>query len=192
MIKIFMVRHAQPQRGWLEERTRPLTAEGRSDARLVTRFLSERRIDAFYSSPYRRAIETIEGAAAFFNMEIQTDEDLREIVKGPSGDRNAFPIWWEDPSHHNQDGESLAMLEARNIAALRKILRDCQTVVDDVSVVVGTHGMALSAILRYYDPSFGCEDFFRFMDWMPYSIELDFEGELLVGKREHLFVKKAK
>ncbi len=36
--------------------------------------------------------------------------------------------------------------------------------------------MALSAILGHYDPSFGCEDFFRFMNWMPYIIELDFEG----------------
>jgi len=84
------------------------------------------------------------------------------------------------------------MLEARNIAAVQKILRDCQNVGDDVSVVVGTHGMALSSILGYYDPSFGCEDFFRFMNWMPYIIELDFEGDLLVGKVEHLFVDKAK
>ena len=53
-------------------------------------------------------------------------------------------------------------------------------------------GMALSAILGHYDPSFGCEDFFRFMNWMPYIIELDFEGDRLVRKVEHLFVDKAK
>lgn len=52
--------------------------------------------------------------------------------------------------------------------------------------------MALSAILGHYDPSFGCEDFFRFMNWMPYIIELDFEGDRLVRKVEHLFVDKAK
>ncbi len=191
MIRVYFVRHAQPQREWVDERTRPLTTEGRSDAEIVTRFLSQKRIDAFYSSPYRRAIETIEGAALFFNTKIQTDERFREIVNGPSGHRDAFRKWWEDFSYHKEEGESLAMLEARNIAALTEILREYEGAGEDVSVVVGTHGMALGAILQHYDSNFGCEDFFRFMDWMPYMIELDFEGERLFGKREHLHADKA-
>lgn len=41
--------------------------------------------------------------------------------------------------------------------------------------MIGTHGTALSTILNFYDNSFGCEDFLRIIDWMPYIIELDFE-----------------
>ena len=44
--------------------------------------------------------------------------------------------------------------------------------------------------LNSYDNSFGCEEFLRIIDWMPYIIELDFEGDKLVGKHEHCYVEK--
>jgi len=34
------------------------------------------------------------------------------------------------------------------------------------------------------------EDFLRIIDWMPYIIELDFEGNKLVDKHEHCYVEK--
>ena len=46
----------------------------------------------------------------------------------------------------------------------------------DKDIVIGTHGTALSTILNFYDNNFGCEDFLRIIDWMPYIIELDFES----------------
>ena len=60
----------------------------------------------------------------------------------------------------------------------------------DKESVIGTHGTALSAILNSYDNSFGCEEFLRIIDWMLYIIELDFEGDKLVGKHEHCYVEK--
>ena len=53
-----------------------------------------------------------------------------------------------------------------------------------------SHGTALSTILNFYDSNFGCEDFLRIIDWMPYIIELDFEGNELVGKQEYCHVEK--
>ena len=44
--------------------------------------------------------------------------------------------------------------------------------------------------MNFYDNSFGCEEFLRIIDWMPYIIELDFEGDKLVGKHEHCYVEK--
>ena len=52
------------------------------------------------------------------------------------------------------------------------------------------HGTALSVILNYYDPDFGCQDFLRIIDWMPYVIELDFEGNALVSTKEHCHIEK--
>ena len=45
-------------------------------------------------------------------------------------------------------------------------------------------------LLNFYDKSFCCEDFLRIIDWMPYIIELDYEGDKLVGKQEHCHVQK--
>ena len=60
----------------------------------------------------------------------------------------------------------------------------------DKEIVIGTHGTALSSILNFYNHSFGCEDFLRIIDWMPYIIELDFDGNDFVGKSEHCHVEK--
>ena len=57
-------------------------------------------------------------------------------------------------------------------------------------MVIGTHGIALSTILNYYDPSWNCDSFLRIIDWMPFVVELDFEGMRFLGKTEHVHVEK--
>ena len=187
MTKIYFVRHAQPEHAWEDDRTRPLTGEGKRDSAIVFEFLKDKHIDAFYSSPYKRSMDTIADSADFFGKDIITDEDLREREKGENGNNHGmFQKRWADHNYHEEGGESIAMVQKRNMRALTEILRDNI----DKEVVVGTHGTALSTILNFYDKSFGCDDFLRIIDRMPYVIELDFEGDKLVGKVEHCYVLK--
>ena len=187
MTKIYFVRHAQPEHAWEDDRTRPLTGEGKKDSAIVFEFLKDKHIDAFYSSPYKRSVDTIADSADFFGKDIITDEDLREREKGENGNNHGmFHKRWADHNYHEEGGESIAMVQKRNMRALTEILRDNI----DKEVVVGTHGTALSTILNFYDKSFGCDDFLRIIDRMPYVIELDFEGDKLVGKVEHCYVLK--
>ena len=187
MTKIYFVRHAQPEHAWEDDRTRPLTGEGRRDSAIVFEFLKDKHIDAFYSSPYKRSVDTIADSADFFGKDIITDEDLREREKGENGNNHGmFHKRWADHNYHEEGGESIAMVQKRNMRALTEILRDNI----DKEVVIGTHGTALSTILNFYDKSFGCDDFLRIVDRMPYVIELDFEGDKLVGKVEHCYVLK--
>ena len=97
-----------------------------------------------------------------------------------------FKKRWDDHNYHEENGESIAMVQKRNIEALNEILATNL----DKEIVIGTHGTALSSILNFYDNSFGCEDFLRIIDWMPYIIELDFDGNDFVGKHEHCHVEK--
>ena len=109
----------------------------------------------------------------FFTKEIITDERLREREKGLDGNNHGmFRKRWADHNYHEEGGESIAMVQNRNIEALNEILSDNT----DKDIVIGTHGTALSTILNFYDSNFGCEDFLRIIDWMPYIIELDFES----------------
>lgn len=187
MTKIYFVRHAQPEHAWEDDRTRPLTGEGKKDSAIVFEFLKDKHIDAFYSSPYKRSMDTIADSVDFFGKDIITDEDLREREKGENGNNQGmFRKRWDDHNYHEEGGESIAMVQKRNMRALTEILRDNI----DKEVVVGTHGTALSTILNFYDKSFGCDDFLRIIDRMPYVIELDFEGDKLVGKVEHCYVLK--
>ncbi len=187
MTKIYFVRHAQPQHAWEEDRTRPLTKEGKKDSAIVLEFLKDKKIDVFYCSPYKRSIDTIADAAAFFGKGIIIDERLREREKGPGGNNQGmYQKRWADHNYHEDGGESISMVQNRNMEALHMILTDNP----NKEIVVGTHGTALSTILNFYDNSFGCNDFLRIIDWMPYIIELDFEGNKLVGKCEHCHVEK--
>ena len=110
-----------------------------------------------------------------------------------------FQKRWTDHDYHEDGGESIAMVQNRNIEALNEILSDNT----DKEIVIGTHGTALSTILNFYDSNFGCEDFLRIIDWMPYIIELDFESSCnemefecpsysfkLIGKQEHCYIEK--
>ena len=188
MTKVYFVRHAEPKHDHEDDRTRPLTAEGMTDRKIVLETLKEKEIDVFYCSPYVRSMATIEEAAKAFGMEIHTDERLRERQKGNEGNSsgNVLKMRWADFSFHEEGGESIGMVQERNMAALREILEKNE----GKNIVIGTHGTALSSILNYYNPSFNCYDFLRIVDWMPYIIELDFEGEKCVGVTEHAYVEK--
>lgn len=140
-----------------------MTKEGKKDSAVVLEFLMDKKIDAFYCSPYKRSMDSIADAAAFFGKEIITDERLREREKGPDGNNHGmFQKRWADHDYHEEGGESIAMVQNRNIEVLNKILSDNT----DKDIVLGTHGTALSTILNFYDNSFGCEDFLRIIDWM--------------------------
>ena len=187
MTTIYFVRHAQPDHEWKDDRTRPLTDEGKMDAKQVMEFFKGKKIDAFYSSPYKRSVETIKETAELFEMEIKTDERFRERQKGENGNvHGMFEKRWADLTYHEEGGESIAMVQERNIAALRDILKENR----GKTIVIGTHGTALSSILHYYDPSYDCQSFLRIIDWMPFIVEMNFEGEKCVQKAEHLHIEK--
>lgn len=187
MTKIYFVRHAQPEHNHADDRTRPLTEEGVLDSKIVLETLKDKEIAAFYCSPYLRSISTIQETADYYGMEIQTDERLREREKGPDGNNHGmFQKRWADHDYHEDGGESIHMVQTRNIEALKEILETN----NGRNIVIGTHGTALSSIMNYYNPEFGCEDFLRIIDWMPYIVELDFEGQELVGITEHAYIEK--
>lgn len=187
MTRVFFVRHAQPEHDFPDDRTRPLTEEGLEDTGLVVETLKDKQIDAFYCSPYKRSIATIQGVADYYGMSIQTDERLREREKGVGDDgQGMLEKRWADLEYHVDGGESIGMVQRRNIEALREILIQNE----GKNIVIGTHGTALSSIMNYYNPEFDCNDFLRIVDWMPYIVELDFEGQKLVEISEHAHIEK--
>lgn len=188
MTCVYFVRHCQSLHPYADERTRPLTQEGQQDTDLVLETLKEKAIDLFYCSPYRRSLDTIHSSAEYYGIPIHTDERLRERESGAySNNREMFRRRWEDLSFHEEGGESIRETQQRNIAALTEILNAHP----GKNIVIGTHGTALSAILNYYLPAFGLEDFLRILDWMPYIIRMDFEGTAFLGMEELAYREKA-
>ena len=183
----YFVRHCQSDFSHRDDRTRPLTALGMEDSAAVAKVLHDVPVDAFYCSPYRRSLDTIAKAAQEHGLPIQTDERLRERRSGEGGnsclkDDGDTPLRrrWRDFGWHEPDGEPLGAVQERNVQTLREILSENA----GKTLVIGTHGTALSTILNYYRPAFGCEDFLRIVDWMPYIIRLTFDGQRLLTCEE--------
>ena len=182
---IIFVRHARSQYGE-DDRTRPLTDDGLKSRKVVLEALKEFKIDCFMISPYRRSMDTIQPAADFFGMSIVTDERFRERKAG-NWETGWLEKRWADFSCAEENGECLASVQARNVEALKEIISEHA----GETVVIGTHGTALSTILNYYDDSFGLKDFMRIVGWMPYIVELVFDGNKLVEKKELAHVATA-
>ncbi len=187
MTRVYFVRHAQPEHAWKEDKTRPLTEEGRNDTAIVFDFFKDKQINIFYCSPYKRSIDTIADTAALFDKQIIIDERLREREKGLDGNNHGmFQKRWADHNYHEDGGESIDMVQKRNIEALKEIISSNM----NRNIVIGTHGTALSTILNFYDKSFSCDEFLRIIDWMPFIIELDFQKNKMIGKYEHCYIQK--
>jgi len=187
MTSIYFVRHAEPNHGWSDDRSRPLSEEGMKDSKEVKRALTSEKLDYAISSPYVRSMDTIRGCAESHNLTIHTDERLREREKGDGGNNfSMFQKRWSDFDYHEEGGESLKMVQERNVEALSEVLEKHP----GEKILWGTHGTALSTILHYYDNSYNCDSFMRMIDFMPYIIRLDFEGMKCVGQEELLIIEK--
>ena len=176
MTTVYFVRHAKSDHRNADERTRGLSPRGWEDRARVTRFLADRHVDAAFSSPYQRAVDTISDFTERCGMTVQTVEDFREWQRDArpfASFEDMCRAYWADLDYKSPKSESLREVQHRNIAALASILTACR----DQTVIIGTHGMALSTILRYYQPDFGYDAFMRLCPIMPLIVKMTFEGD---------------
>lgn len=183
MTHIYYVRHAEPDLLIHDDMSRPLTEKGHSDTALVTEYLHDKDISKVYSSPYRRALDTIMPFAKAKGLPICSNYAFREReINTWVEDFSSFSKrQWQDFVYKTNNGESLSEVQKRNISALNEILRNHS----DESVVIGGHGTALSTIINYFDPSFGFKEFERFKNLMPWIVHMEFNGFSL-EKLEHI------
>ena len=188
MTTVYFIRHAQADNTVRDGRTRPLTEKGLHDRRLVTEYLQDKHIDAVLSSPFRRAVDTIAPFAQQNGSAIECIEDFRERRSDTNWDRSTYEAFierqWADFSYTLSDGECLAEVQARNIAALEQVL----TRFKDKNIVIGTHGTALSTIVNYYDNSYGFADFMAMVYILPWAVKMTFDERVCTGiKKIDLF-----
>lgn len=174
---IYFVRHAEPNYKNHHDAERELTEKGLADTPKVTAFLIDKGVNFIYSSPFKRAVDTVKHLSETIQLPIHTIEDFRE--------RKIDSVWiedfdsftrqqWADFSYKLSDGESLGQVQARNLAALEKLLEKHP----DQTLVVGSHGTALSSLINYFQPQFGLADFQAIKHLFPFVVRLTFDGKI--------------
>ncbi|MGW4326427.1 histidine phosphatase family protein [Nocardia sp. NPDC004573] len=173
---LVLVRHAQPflpRPGGPGDRERSLTDEGRGQAQRLVTFLAAAAPTAIVSSPYLRAVQTVEPLARRIGLPVVTDHALREWDSGfgPTPDfARYYRESWAEPGWARPGGESMRQLSGRATAILTQLAQRHR----GGTVVIGSHGTFISRALI----GFGCRE----VDWafhrampMPAIYRLAFE-----------------
>ena len=183
MTTVYFVRHAQPNYENHDDLTRELTEKGLQDRMKVVEVLREIPVHAVLSSPYKRAVDTVQPLADQRGLSVVTDADFRERKVG-DGWLEDFPsfakLQWANFDFALEHGESLRQVQVRNAAALERALARY----DGKTIVIGSHGTALSSLVEYYVPGFGYEGFDRIRNIMPWVVRFTFEGRNCIGVEE--------
>lgn len=147
---LILIRHCQSSG---QAPDAPLTAQGAADARALAARLATLGIGAVYSSPYARAVQTIEPFAAARGLSINIDFRLRErlLSAEPLDDwLDHVRASFADPDHRAPGGETLREAQARGLEAIAQIHAD-----GSATAAVATHGNLTGALLQKMDPTFG-------------------------------------
>jgi len=174
---VYFIRHCMSDVSECDTMKRPLTERGMADRLSVTRFLVDKHISAVFSSPYKRATDSISDFTSKAGLKIQIIDEFRERECDSDWDKKndfytLFQRQWANFDYTISDGESLRTVQNRNIQALSNILN--QNIGENI--VIGTHGLALSTIINYYDKSYGYEDFVKMLPICPYAVKMVFDG----------------
>lgn len=155
---IYMVRHGESPYNEGNERTRGLTPKGKIDIEKVTKLLVGEGIDMIISSPYTRAILSVEGLAEHLNLDIKVLEDLRERhfaaeIIGNAELMSSIRESFNNPDYTLPGGESNAGCQKRAIAVLKPILKEHK----GKKIAIGTHGLVMTLMMNHFDPAYGFE-----------------------------------
>ncbi|MDA2155046.1 MULTISPECIES: histidine phosphatase family protein [unclassified Bacillus cereus group] len=179
---IYMVRHGESPKLEGSERTRGLTEKGSLDAHRVTDILKAEAIDTFISSPYKRAVLTIEKAANFYEKEVLIYENLKECMflseDQVISDKEVYPLvkkMFSNLDFARTEGESYTDCQRRVVKVLREILMDFQ----GQKIVIGTHGLVMTLMMNYFDEQYDFE--FLMNTSKPDIYKMEFNEEQLMN-----------
>ena len=163
MTRLLLIRHgvteSNKERRYMGRSDEPLSSDGRWQARRLAQRLASARIDAFYTSPLRRAKETAEIVNQPHALQVRVEPGLNELdldrwagmsaAEIEARDPQAWQTWCADPSALLLEGiEPFADLRGRIRQALQRMRRNHQ----DQSVAVTTHdGVIRIAVLEALD-----------------------------------------
>ncbi|GAB4454898.1 MAG: histidine phosphatase family protein [Armatimonadaceae bacterium] len=153
MKTVYLVRHCQTTG---QAPDAPLTEKGFADAVILADFLANLGIERIVSSPYTRAVQSIEPFAKRTGITLETDARVQErtLTTEPISDwmtmiRAAF----NDIDLRYPGGETGREVRERALAALDDILAHPAS-----TTVVVSHGGWSSSVLHHYTETFGFDD----------------------------------
>ncbi|UTE72299.1 histidine phosphatase family protein [Rossellomorea marisflavi] len=178
---IYLIRHGDSPKTGEIERLRGLSEKGQADAERVTELLKDEGIDVFVSSPYKRAVLTIEELASLSGKDVLLYEELKERMFSSGVNRMAdaelyhlLEKSFKDPHYSLPDAESHAGCQVRAVEVIKELLSRYQ----GRKIAVGTHGAVMTLMMQHFDERVGLD--FLLGTSKPDIYKLTFDGEELI------------
>jgi 2,3-bisphosphoglycerate-dependent phosphoglycerate mutase len=168
MKNLYIVRHAKAE-GQPPEAE--LTDLGEVQAESLVKFFEGQKVDAVYSSPFLRAIKTIEPLADKRGLPIVQDERLGErILSGTPLDdwMNHLEISFENFDYVLAGGESNREAFERASSFIKDILNT-----DYENIIAVSHGNLATLLLRFFADRFGFKELMELTNPDVYHIDLE-------------------
>ncbi|MDN3017322.1 histidine phosphatase family protein [Paenibacillus sp. BSR1-1] len=153
MKRIYVIRHCEAEEQQLEAR---LTSKGGQQAETLARFLSNKDIERIISSPFVRAIQSIQPLAEQKDMMVELDERLSERILSTQ----YLPDWLEKLKETFDDlelkfdgGESSGEAMNRVVSVVKEVVQS-----DVENTLIVTHGNLMSLLLKNFQSGFGFEE----------------------------------
>jgi probable phosphoglycerate mutase len=162
LIKLHLVRHGQTDwnaAGRLQgSKNSDLTQEGKEQASQLANKLQQYSFQSLISSSSKRAVQTAEILAKKLKLDIEQNDDLREINLGPWEGRfkveiekeypDEFHKFWYQPDQFNLPGaEKFKALQQRGITAISKIIEQNK----GKELLIVSHGAMIKSILCHFE-----------------------------------------
>jgi len=164
-MRLITVRHGESESnisgvtaGWMDVE---LSDEGLRQAKKVALRLKNENIDAIFSSDLKRAVKTAEEIAKYHDCEVVLDKRLREQNRGRYEGGPGKNLWADlKASGKNilewkpENGESFGEVKKRFMNFLSEIEKKYK----NKTVLVVSHGVALSILSRHFHNDFDLEN----------------------------------
>lgn len=174
MKTVYLVRHAKAEG---QPAHAPLTEKGIEQAQALVGFFENKQVDRIYSSPFKRAVETIGPTAWNKGMEVIEDSRLGERVLSGMDLEN-----WQEKLKQSFDdfdlvfegGESHSDGIKRAASILEEVLQS-----DDQNIILVSHGNLTVLLLHYFNDSFGFEQLMEMTNPDVYEVVVTAEKSVL-------------
>lgn len=150
MKTIYLVRHASAAGQPVDA---PLTEQGRKQALMLVTFFKQKEIDIIYSSPFKRALDTIKPLSDSREIKVIEDSRLGERVLSTVNFED-----WRDKLKQSFDDFDLVFeggeSHSGGMERAKSLIEDLLCSEDDHILLV-SHGNMTTLLMRYFNESFG-------------------------------------
>ena len=169
---IYLIRHCQATG---QAPDAELTEMGKQQAQKLAEFLQKRQVDHVISSPFTRAIQSIEPAADLLDLPIEIDDRLAERVLSTED----LPDWMEKLEKSFGDADLTFAGGESGKEATERAMEAMNEMKDRTAAV--THGNLLGLLLKQIDAGYGFSEWKKLTNPDVYEVQIR-SGHLSIAR----------